>query len=383
VRVVDCMVDRVCMGRTIKPDSVDIEAEPWRGSIVALDAGLGNERLPFSRQVATLPRSSREAEYLSFLKFSLVNGMHTVMAFMTLVAEYDGSSDREYVLKKYTRLSRDDQRTVEAWRAARIAELLDQFELAELMSWHDLGSEAEVWDLLLDFSDEVLIQRFSKVDDLVSRVLGGGVANRWLTRLKPTEHWLAQRLDKRKAREQKVRVLGPSSVTNQEAKEAIKADRYARFFEYAQKRGSASLATRAAAVVPQRVTPEAAAATAARVAAAKTAADAEAAVKELAECAWDSAPGGEATAQELCGRDDASAGDGGAPAFDLVFEQLRTLTAETRKFCTRELDKTHIALMKEQRSAGGKKFSPTVQKALQEELDKTKKELTEALGASK
>lgn len=201
------MVDRVCMGRTIKPDSVDIEAEPWRGSIVALDAGLGNERVPFSRQVATLPRSSREAEYLSLRKFSLVNGMHTVMAFMTLVAEYDGSSDREYVLKKYTRLSRDDQRTVssrsrkrasepkhafrgrhlpsafsaqgggvartrftfpprpkvEAWRAARIAELLDQFELAELMSWHDLGSEAEVWDLLLDFSDEVLIERFSKV----------------------------------------------------------------------------------------------------------------------------------------------------------------------------------------------------------------------------
>jgi hypothetical protein len=52
---------------------------------------------------------------------------------------------------------------VEAWRAARIAELLDQFELDELLKWHDLKTETEVWDLLLDFSDEVLIERFSKV----------------------------------------------------------------------------------------------------------------------------------------------------------------------------------------------------------------------------
>ena len=52
---------------------------------------------------------------------------------------------------------------MEAWRAARIAELLGKFELKELMSWHDLNSEAEVWDMLLDFSDEVLIERFSMV----------------------------------------------------------------------------------------------------------------------------------------------------------------------------------------------------------------------------
>ena len=49
-RVVDCMVDRVCMGRTIRPNSVDIEAEPWRGSIVPLDAGL-EKRVPFALSV--------------------------------------------------------------------------------------------------------------------------------------------------------------------------------------------------------------------------------------------------------------------------------------------------------------------------------------------
>jgi hypothetical protein len=228
-----------------------------------------------------------------------------------------------------------------------------------------------------------------QVDDLVSRVLGGGVANRWLTRLKPTEQWLSQRLEKREARDQKVRVLGPDSVTNQEAKEARTDELYERFFAYAQQRGSAACATRAAASVPRRVTPEAAAATAARVAAAKTAADAEAAVKELAASGAELEPAATATAtQERPSSSSSSSSNGGdeksdSSAIEQVYEKLRALTATTRKFCTRDLDKTHVALMKEQRSSGGKKFSPNVKKALQEELDKTKKELTEALDASK
>ena len=41
---------------------------------------------------------------------------------------------------------------------------------------------------------QVLVERFSLTDDVVSRVLGGGVANRWLTRLRPTDEWLAGRL---------------------------------------------------------------------------------------------------------------------------------------------------------------------------------------------
>ena len=33
------------------------------------------------------------------------------------------------------------------------------------------------------------------MDDVVSRVLGGGVANRWLTRLKPTQVWASERAE--------------------------------------------------------------------------------------------------------------------------------------------------------------------------------------------
>ena len=41
-------------------------------------------RLPFCSSVATAPRSAQECRYLSQRKFSLVNGMHTTLAFMTL-----------------------------------------------------------------------------------------------------------------------------------------------------------------------------------------------------------------------------------------------------------------------------------------------------------
>jgi hypothetical protein len=43
----------------------------------------------------------------------------------------------------------------------------------------------------------IINQSLNQVDDLVSRVLGGGVENRWQTRLKPTEEWLQHRLEHR------------------------------------------------------------------------------------------------------------------------------------------------------------------------------------------
>ena len=50
--------------------------------------------------------------------------------------------------------------------------------------------------MLLAHADNVLEQRFSLTDDVVSRVLGGGVTNRWQTRLLPTDLWMAARLER-------------------------------------------------------------------------------------------------------------------------------------------------------------------------------------------
>ena len=56
-------------------------------------------------------RSAEESDYLSQRKFSLVNGMHTTLAFMTLDELYvSDDGGREYVLLKYTQLPRAQQR---------------------------------------------------------------------------------------------------------------------------------------------------------------------------------------------------------------------------------------------------------------------------------
>jgi len=194
VFVIDCMVDRVCTARTITTEGVDVSAEPWRGSIVVLEPNLQG-RLPFCSAVATAPRTQLEADYLSERKFSLVNGMHTVVAFMTLIDNYvDNDGGREYVLLKYTKMRRESQRTCEAWRTARAAQLLQKFGVESLMEWHGCSTREEAWEVLLEYGDEVLAARFSMTDDVVSRVLGGGVANRWLTRLKPIDTWMDERV---------------------------------------------------------------------------------------------------------------------------------------------------------------------------------------------
>jgi len=162
VFVIDCMVDRVCTGRTVTTEGIDVSAEPWRGSIVTLEPDITG-KLPFCSSVVTAPRSKTEAEYLSERKFSLVNGMHTVLAFMTLRAEFvdDGNSSREYVLRKYTKMARDEQRMCEAWRSARAAQLLEKYGEDALMTWHGVDSREGAWEVLLGYADEVLEARFS------------------------------------------------------------------------------------------------------------------------------------------------------------------------------------------------------------------------------
>mmetsp|Transcript_66808 Transcript_66808/g.150906 ORF Transcript_66808/g.150906 Transcript_66808/m.150906 type:complete len:807 (-) Transcript_66808:273-2693(-) len=364
-RVVDCMVDRVCMGRTIRPNSVDIEAEPWRGSIVPLDAGL-EKRVPFALSVATLPRSTREAEYLSERKFSLVNGMHTVMAFMTLIKSFEGV-DQEYVLAKYPRLPREEQLVVEAWRAARAAQLMDEFGMEDLMAWHGCSEARQVWDILLDFGDEVLVDRFAKVDDLVSRVLGGGVANRWLTRLQPIQKWLADCLARKEERERKARLLGADSQTVREVQQEAKDAELFKFFEYAMSRGPAG-----------------------EVQAGSTSCLLPAAGSTLDQAHLEDALPLLQTKleaprpNEVFEKLEELAAEAGSPEGATTYVQaaLDTFVESSRPFCRRELDKSHQAFIKEQRRAGGKKFSPTAKKALEKELLGIQQQLAAALMAN-
>ncbi|KAH8071822.1 hypothetical protein JL720_11323 [Aureococcus anophagefferens] len=146
-RVVDCVVDRVCTAPT-----------------------------------------AEHAAFLSKRKASLVNGMHTVLSFLTL---QEVGPDGDATLLKYSDMRRSNQRLVEAWRTVRVAELLEEFGADRVNAWGPgPGPPVQAWCALLDFADEVLVERFSKVDDRVKRVLGGGVEDRFETRLMPAGDWV-------------------------------------------------------------------------------------------------------------------------------------------------------------------------------------------------
>ena len=184
-RVVDCVVDRVCTAADVSANAVDVAAEPWGGSICVLEPGLDNS--PFDDR-ATLASSAEHAAFLSKRKASLVNGMHTVLSFLTL---QEVGPDGDATLLKYSDMRRSNQRLVEAWRTVRVAELLEEFGADKVNAWGPgPGPPVQAWCALLDFADEVLVERFSKVDDRVKRVLGGGVEDRFETRLMPAGDWV-------------------------------------------------------------------------------------------------------------------------------------------------------------------------------------------------
>jgi hypothetical protein len=46
-------------------------------------------------------------------------------------------------------------------------QLIEEFGMDNLLEWHKVEKPEEVWDQLLDYSDEVLVDRFSMVRDSV------------------------------------------------------------------------------------------------------------------------------------------------------------------------------------------------------------------------
>lgn len=70
-----------------------------------------------------------------------------------------------------------------------------EHEIRVLKHAHHVDSDEELCDVLLNHTVKTL-RRFSSIKDTTSRVLQGGIANRWETRLKAVDVFLAQnRLD--------------------------------------------------------------------------------------------------------------------------------------------------------------------------------------------
>ena len=186
--VVDCVVDRVSTDRAVTADGVAVTAEAWRGAIVPLDAAVNRESAPpfgskFGAEILA-PRSSAAARYLSDRKLTLVNGMHTTLAFATI-------RDAHAVVPGDLHLAKPSSagiitREIWHWALARCAILVREHGLDTIKEVHGLDDDDAAFDALTAYARQAL-ERFQLTDDTVARVLGGGVAKRWNGRLAVAE----------------------------------------------------------------------------------------------------------------------------------------------------------------------------------------------------
>ncbi|CDJ40327.1 mannitol-1-phosphate dehydrogenase [Eimeria tenella] len=241
VLVLPCMVDRICAARNIFADKIEVSAEPYEGEIVVLERPQFAPPPPFGGPNVHAPQLRAAAHYLCQRKIGLVNGMHTTLAFLTACsrrdellaaakeaakprtarssssssssgssssADAEGSSSsssssespdpllvalRSVPLLKETEMQQQQKETMWAWLTARCLQVLWEHDKEVIKRTHNLKTDDEVVAMLLNYGKKTLA-RFSTVDDTAGRVLGGGVVNRFHTRLLTIYTFLEQHM---------------------------------------------------------------------------------------------------------------------------------------------------------------------------------------------
>mmetsp|Transcript_7292 Transcript_7292/g.10952 ORF Transcript_7292/g.10952 Transcript_7292/m.10952 type:complete len:437 (-) Transcript_7292:38-1348(-) len=185
VRVVNCMIDRICTGRETLKTSIEVTTEAYRGSIVLLTPKSPDQIIPFAGDNVTIPDSESEANFFYEKKLFLVNGMHTTLAFMTLRKEQPtGSTPLDHSLMTWATADETLQDEMWAWAVSRCGMLILRHGMDLLFKVYNTQDKETVYEQLLSFARTAL-DRFSGVEDKTARILGGGVTNRWSTRLRP------------------------------------------------------------------------------------------------------------------------------------------------------------------------------------------------------
>jgi hypothetical protein len=199
VDVVPVLVDRVCTARDMKEDgSIDVVTEVYEGDLV-LSPSLGSSSrppIPFGGCTVRQPQTAEGAAFLHRRKILTVNGTHTTLAFLTLVnAEPHrfGPPKGSYELLAFDienaingGAAQSVGRKTWVWAVARQLVLLYEFEedviRHTLSGQTQVSDESEMINLLLSGA-RTSVKRLSMGGDQTSRVLGGGVENRWRSRL--------------------------------------------------------------------------------------------------------------------------------------------------------------------------------------------------------
>ncbi|KAG5180087.1 mannitol 1-phosphate dehydrogenase [Tribonema minus] len=180
--VVTCMVDRICTGRTVEEDKVYTTSEPHLGEIVILNPPLGAPLPAFKGPNVMAPDSQATADYFCRRKIGLVNGMHTTLAFMSLLQECKGDTAEDVDLLAPEKASEEQQQMIRDFMVVRLLLVLYEHDTSVIKHAHNVKTDEEVARVLLDYGESTL-KRYNTIQDKTSRVLGGGVANRWSTRL--------------------------------------------------------------------------------------------------------------------------------------------------------------------------------------------------------
>eukprot|EP00388_Colpodella_angusta_P005609 GDKJ01017242.1.p1 GENE.GDKJ01017242.1~~GDKJ01017242.1.p1 ORF type:complete len:697 (+),score=133.97 GDKJ01017242.1:1-2091(+) len=206
--VIHCMVDRICSQRVVEKDAIKIEAEPFKGEIVVMGLPANATKPPFAGENVRIPRLLSSAKYFANRKILMVNGLHTVIAFMSLVKK-----DKERILKEremkkkhstsfsYTigdiplllddEMSDKEKRMFYCWMVGRVLLVFFEHDLNVIMNAHNVKATPEAVQQVLDYA-HIAATRISTTPDSVKRVLGGGVKKRFEDRLVTTLSVLQQ-----------------------------------------------------------------------------------------------------------------------------------------------------------------------------------------------
>mmetsp|Transcript_10293 Transcript_10293/g.26403 ORF Transcript_10293/g.26403 Transcript_10293/m.26403 type:complete len:911 (-) Transcript_10293:225-2957(-) len=201
VEVVPCMVDRICAGREITGDpnpSIIVEAEDHGGSIVLLEPPQSPfAQVPLGGEEVVVPESAAMGAYLYKRKLVMVNGMHTTLAFLTLVYnemqrsmgspdEVAGFACEDLMLMTQSTAPEEVANDIWAWAVAQILSIMWENEERFMQTAHGVENNQELVENFLEIA-KLNQKRFASLDDTTARVLGGGVSNRYMGRLVPIQ----------------------------------------------------------------------------------------------------------------------------------------------------------------------------------------------------
>lgn len=221
IKLLPCMVDRICAERVIYKDRIEVSAEPYEGEIVVLDRPEDAPPPPFGGENIHAPKLKASANYLCQRKICLVNGLHAALAFLSATERTEEiKNEIKKIIKKEGRsrnqqgepspdpllktlkvvklikpkeMNKNQKETIFAWMVARCLLVLWEHDKEVIRRTHNLKTDDEVVEMLLSYGRNTL-ERFSTVDDTAGRVLAGGVVNRFHTRVLNIYKFLEQHI---------------------------------------------------------------------------------------------------------------------------------------------------------------------------------------------